>query len=227
MGKRRLYVFVDESGNHSQPDCYVVAGCWCLTDITKPSQVLKSTKRKLVSWLLNDEGAELKGEQFDAETLAHVFTSLRDAITKDDSIDQYDHPWDASSPIAYTLYDSDSELGRAITERHLGESGTGTTPQVIALASTIAPLFRFADQVNAPIRSYHVVLDDTTWERPRLTLSRMMEGIDWMPDVHFVTAKSHSTPGIQLADVAAFVRRRQLLEGTPGEVHRDLNRLRL
>lgn len=156
-----------------------------------------------------------------------MFSSLRGAVTEDDSIDQYDHPWDASSPVTYTLYDSESELGRSITERHLGESGTGTTPQVIALASAIAPLFRFENRVNAPIRSYHVVLDDTTWERPRFTLSRMLSRIDWMPDVQFVTAKSHSTPGIQLADVAAFVRRKQLRDGTPGSVHRDLNRLRL
>lgn len=227
MGQRRLYVFVDESGNHSQRDCYVVAGCWCLTDVTKPSHVLKPTKRKLASWLLSDERTELKGEKFDEGTLGHVFSSIRGAVTDDDSIDQYDHPWDANSPITYTLYDSESELGNAITERHLGESGTGTTPQVIALASVIAPLFRFERQVNAPIRSYHVVLDDTTWERPRFTLSRMMDTIDRMPDVRFVTAKSHSTPGVQLADIGAFVRRQQLREGTPGTVHRDLNRLRL
>lgn len=224
---RRLYVFVDESGNHSQRDCYVVAGCWCLTDVTEASHVLKSTKRKLTSWLLNDEGTELKGEKFDDAALCSVFSSLREALREDGSIDQYDHPWDVNSPVTYTLYDSESQLGRAITERHLGESGTGTTPQVIALASAIAPLFRLRDRVNAPIRSYHVVLDDTTWERPRFTLNRMVGRIDWMPTVQFVTAKSHSVPGIQLADVAAFVRRKHLKDGTPETVHRDLNRLRL
>lgn len=139
---RRLYVFVDESGNHSQRDCYVVAGCWCLTDVTKPSQVLKPTTRRLTNWLLNDGGSELKGERLDGEALAHVFSTIRNAVTDDDSVDQYDHPWDTDSPISYTLYDSESDLGREITERHLGESGTGTTPQVIALASAIAPLFR-------------------------------------------------------------------------------------
>ncbi|WP_135853455.1 DUF3800 domain-containing protein [Halorussus salinus] len=224
---RRLYVFVDESGNHSRRDCYVVAGCWCLTDVTKSSAVLKPTKRKLASWLSSDGDGELKGERFDDETLAHVFSTLRKAITDDESIDQYDHPWDVRSPVAYTLYDSESDLGRSIAERHLGESGTGTTPQVIALASVIAPLFRLGERVNAPIRSYHVVLDDTTWERPRLTVSRMVENIDWMPHVQFATAKSHSTPGIQLADIAAFVRRQQLTAGAPGRASRDLNDLRL
>lgn len=224
---RRLYVFVDESGSHSRRDCYVVAGCWCLTNVTRSSRVLKPTTRKLASWFLNDDGGELKGERFDDETLGHLLSTVRNTITDDESVDQYDHPWDTNSPITYTLYDSESELGQAITERHLGESGTGTTPQVIALASVIAPLFRLDEQVNAPIRSYHVVLDDTTWERPRFILSRMIDDLDWTPDVQFVTAKSHTTPGIQLADVAAFVRRKQLTEGTPGTAHRDLNRLRL
>jgi len=224
---RRLYVFVDESGNHSQRGCYVVAGCWCLTDVTNCSRVLKPTARKLASWFLDDDEDELKGERFTDGTLGHVLSTVRDTVTSDDSIDQYDHPWDANTPIAYTLYDSESELGRAITERHLGESGHGTTPQVMALASVIAPLFRLDERVNAPIHSYHVVLDDTTWERPRFTLSRLVDDIEWTPDVQFVTAKSHSTPGIQLADVAAFVRRKQLTDGTPETAHRDLTRLRL
>lgn len=81
--------------------------------------------------------------------------------------------------------------------------------------------------MNAPVRSFHVVLDDTTWERPRFTLSRIIDDLDWTPDVQFVTAKSHSPPGIQLADVAAFVRRKQLTGGVPGTGHRDLTRLRL
>lgn len=206
--ERSLYVFVDESGNHSRKDCYTVAACWCVTQRNNPTNILKPTKRKIVSKFLGDDtGQELKGEKI-TNCLNEVFYVLPSLLESDDSIHLYNLPWDEDiSAVRYTVYQSDSSLGIAISEEHLGESGTGTTPQLIALASVISPLLRMEGPEHAPISRRHVVLDDTTWERPRYTLSKIVEGIDWSPDIRFETRKSHNAPGIQLADIAAHHRR--------------------
>lgn len=213
--RRRLYVFVDESGNHSRSDCYTVAACWCVTGRDDPTEILKSTKRKIVSKYLGT-GQELKGEKI-ADVLEEVFYSLPSILREDDSINLYNLPWsntrsNGEAAVGYTIYESEGDLGLSITRDHLGESGSGTTPQLIALASVISPLLRIEGPEHARIDRRHVILDDTTWEQPRHKLSSFVGSIDWSPEISFETRKSHAAPGIQLADIAAYYRRRCLIE---------------
>lgn len=222
---RRLYVFVDESGNHSRRDCYVVAGCWCFSEIDDASRILKPTKRRIASNVLHDDSAEVKGADVDEGTLSTLLRYMENVLMDDQSIDLYNFPWTSRFPIAYTFYDSDSDVGTRIAEKHLGESARGTTPQLIALASVVSPLLRIEDQVAGSIESYHVVLDATTWERPRYTLSMIIESIDWSPDVNFVTRDSKAVPGLQLADVGANARRRRLRNGPSEDLERSLSAL--
>lgn len=213
---RRLYLFVDESGNHSQRDCYTVAACWCVTEYDDPNAILKPTVRRIQADIVGEEGAELKGEEMDAQTLTSTFQYMVGILTDDETIDAFNLPWGSGRAIGYTLYDSDSDLGIAISEEYLGESRSGTTPQLLALASVVSPLLRMDGPDHAPIDSRHVLLDATTWERARHKLSRILDQIEWVPEIFFETRHSHTTPGIQLADLAAHLRRRYIVGSADG-----------
>lgn len=212
---RRVYLYVDESGNHSRTDCYTVAGCWCISDYDTPTAVLKPTVRRLKADVLGSEKqGEIKGEKLDTSTLDSIFRYIPAAVTRDETLHTYNLPWGRNQPVGYTIYESDSDLGKCVSETYLGESRSGTTPQLLALISVVSPLLRMKGPDHAPIESRHVVLDATTWERPRFKLSTLLDGIDWVPEIQFETRRSHSVPGIQLADVAAHFRRRYLMDGT-------------
>jgi len=212
---RQVYLYVDESGNHSQTDCYTVAACWCVSEYDDPTAVLKPTIRRLKANVLDDEErGELKGERLDTGTLRSIFWRIPPIVAEDGTIDVYNLPWGRDQPVGYTIYDSDSDLGKRVSESYLGETRSGTTPQLLALVSLVSPLLRMDGADHAPIESRSVILDATTWERPRFKLSRLLDGIDWAPEIHLETRRSHTVPGIQLADLAAHFRRRYLMDGT-------------
>lgn len=150
----------------------------------------------------------------DTTTLHSIFWHIPNAVADDETVHTYNLPWGSDQPVVYTIYDADSDLGKKVSENYLGESRSGTTPQLLALVSIVSPLLRMEGPDHAPIESRHVVLDSTTWERPRFKLGSLLDGIDWAPEIHLETRQSHTIPGIQLADLAAHFRRRYLLDGT-------------
>jgi hypothetical protein len=210
-----VYLYVDESGNHSQKDCYTVAACWCVSEYDTPAEILKPTTRRLKATVLGDEErGELKGEEIDTSTLRSIFWRIPDIVTDDATVDIYNLPWGRDQPVGYTIYDADSDLGKKVSENYLGETRSGTTPQLLALVSLVSLLLRMEGPDHAPIESRHVILDATTWENPRFKLRGFLDGIDWAPEIHLETRRSHTTPGIQLADLAAHFRRQYLVDGT-------------
>ena len=212
---RRVYLYVDESGNHSRTDCYTVAACWCVSEYDMPAAVLKPTVRRLKADVLGDDTrGELKGDRLETTTLQSIFQYIPTVVVDDETVHTYNLPWGRNQPVGYTIYDGDSDLGKQVSEDYLGVARSGTTPQLLALVSIVSPLLRVDGLDHAPIESRHVFLDATTWERPRITLQRLLDGIDWAPKVHLETRQSHTTPGIQLADLAAHFRRRYLVHGT-------------
>lgn len=212
---RRVYLYVDESGNHSRRDCYTVAACWCISGYDTPTEVLKPTIRQLKADVLHDEEqGELKGERMETSTLHSIFQYIPAAVADDETVHTYNLPWGRNQPVGYTIYDADSDLGKRVSENYLGETSSGTTPQLLALVSIVSPLLRMEGPDHAPIESRHVVLDATTWEQPRFKLRGLLNTIDWAPEIHLETRQSHTTPGIQLADLAAHFRRRYLIDGT-------------
>lgn len=95
---RRLYGFVDESGNHSRCDCYTVIACWCVSDYDAPSEVLKPTKRKIASNVVEVSG-ELKGTRIEPQTVSTTIKYMENIVSEGCTIDQYNLPWGGDYPI--------------------------------------------------------------------------------------------------------------------------------
>lgn len=226
MGKR-AYVFIDESGNHTQTDCYVLAGCWCISTYSDSRKVLEPTVNRLSNNFTSVPSGELKGEKLRDSTLDSVLVYLQNVVKVDKTIARRAVPWKSGKSIAYTIYDSDSDIGLGLNEQYFGEGKAKTTAQLVGLASLISPLFRISTHTNYTIDSHHVILDATTWERASYKLSTIISSIDWCPDVQFVTKDSSNIPGIQLADIAAYARRRYLRSGDCQKGAQAIDNLRL
>lgn len=226
-----LYLFVDESNTHSPPGQYVVAGCWCLSPYERSTDVARASVDRLKSDIEGLPDGELKGEALEETTLNSVFAYLRNARRddrlQDDSLATGDVPWRGSSPLAFTTYDSDSTVLEAVARAYLGEHDDGTPPQVLALASVITPMFYLPEQTTVAIDERRVVLDAKTWERPSYTLRSLIERAEVLPTLRFRTRDSDAIPGIQLADLAANLRRRQLRNGACDAGAAALNELRV
>lgn len=150
----------------------------------------------------------------DTSTLRSLFWQIPNVVADDETVDIYNLPWGRDQPVGYTIYEADSDLGKRASEDFLGEARAGTTPQLLALISLVSPLLRMEAPAHAPIQSRHVILDATTWEKPRFKIRSLLDQIDWAPEIRLETRKSHTIPGIQLADLAAHFRRRYLIDGT-------------
>lgn len=210
-----LYVFVDESNTHSPPGQYVVAGCWCLSTYEDLHQILQPTVDRLRNNINGMPTGELKGHEIPETALDSAFAMLRNYIfsdqgLKDKSIDSGDKPWQHNGAIAFSLYDSDSSITTELATNYLGQGADGTISQVWALSSLISPLFRIEHHSTRSIEKYTVILDSSTWDRPTYVLQNRLNQITEFPTIHFETVGSHNVPGIQIADLTANIRRRQL-----------------
>lgn len=208
----RTCIFVDESGNPSRRDCYILAGVWCLTEYDDLSEILKPTRDRIANRVVDTDG-ELKGEMLETTKLDSVLVFLRKVLGEDDSIVP-NNVWGTGSSVSFTLSDVDTDTGRGIVEWHLGEStNTAVTVQLIALASVTSPLLRLSRYASVDITEFHVALDSTTWKRAGNVLQGIYSSMEWVPDVSFSYRDSRSTPGIQIADLAAHARRERLIAG--------------
>ena len=158
--------------------------------------------------------------------LNSTFAYMRNIVDQDKTINTENYPWEEYS-LAYTVYDSDSNVGQRISEQYLGEGRSQTPVQLVGLASIISPILRIGDQISSSVEGYHIVLDAKTWERPRVQLESIIQSIEWAPTVEFTIRGSNQTPGIQLADIAAYARRKRLQDGKCHLAMRYLSRLLL
>lgn len=229
---RRLNVFVDESGNHSRPDCYIVSCCWCVTEYDDPNRVLRSTKNKISDNVIypRDEpspGRELKGAEITDTKLNSAFAYLRKVGKGDGTIVTAGLPWSDRQPIRFTSYESESELGSRISQDYLGEGRSEFLDQIVGLSSAISPLFRLLARHEPNIEMGHVLLDAETWKTPSEKIESLVTPIEWIPEVRFSVHDSQAVPGIQLADIAAHMRRSFIVNGDCKEGQSYLNELRL
>lgn len=228
----RVFVFVDESGNHTRTDLYVVSGCWCFTTYTDVNRVLQPTKNRLSDNVVHDAdgpsiGREIKGAEMGHRKLDSAFAYLRKVGGMDGSITTTGLPWDDSCPIRFTTCELDSDLGTELARTYLGEGRSHVTSQVVGLVTLVSPLLRLESLSHRPIDSFHVVLDSETWRRPSRKVRGLLDGLDGVPEVEFECFDSESVPGIQLADVAAHVRRQRLRNGNCERASEALDEMRL
>ena len=106
---RYLYIFVDESGNPSSGEYYVVAGAWCISEEPNPSRTLQSTVDTLAGVADSQRESsgsvsELKGSKLPTEVLLSVIACLRNGgpAYDDTSVEHQRLPWESNPPIRFT-----------------------------------------------------------------------------------------------------------------------------
>lgn len=237
---RYLYIFVDESGNPSSGQYYVVAGAWCVSDKPNPSRALQSTVDTLAG-MVNSQGesphsvSELKGSQIPTSILPHLIESLREGPAYDDpSVKHQQLPWTGSFPIRYTIHDLNPNLGIEILKETLGGSNLSAgsphpgTLQSLSLATILNPLVQDEMISLTHIDQIKIVLDAKVWQTPAERIETGLDAVDNISsDIEFKTLDSAQTPGLQLADIAAYTWGRHLRCGDCGQGISNLNSLRI
>lgn len=144
-----LYVFVDESGNHTRRDCYVVTGCWCISPGSELGRILGPPKNRISDNVVFDTdgpspGREIKGSMTSGTKLNSTFAYVRNIVDRDRTIDTRNYPWE-TFPVAFTVYDSDSDIGRGVSRQYLDESRSQIPPQLFGLSSVVSPALRIGE----------------------------------------------------------------------------------
>ncbi len=238
---RYLYIFVDESGNVHSDEYYVVAGAWCISNEPNPSRTLQSTVDTLAE-IANSQRertqpvSELKGSQLPTEVLLNVIACLRDGgpAYDDSSVEHQQSPWTSSLPVRFTIHDLNPNLGIEILKETLGGSdlhGGSRYPEVLkslSLVTILNPLVQAEVIDLTHIDQIKVVLDAEVWQNPVERIETVRNDIDEVPEnMEFETRDSAQTPGLQLADVAAYTWGRQLRCGDCGRGVSQLDELRI
>jgi hypothetical protein len=238
---RYLYIFVDESGNPSSGEYYVVAGAWCISEEPNPSRTLQSTVDTLAGMANSQRKStqpvsELKGSKLPTEVLLSVIECLRDGgpAYDDTSVEHQRLPWKNNPPIRFTIHDLNPNLGIEILHETLGESKLGEVSshpevlQTLSLATVLNPLVQ-AEMISLThIDQIKIVLDAEVWQNPAERIESVRNDIDEVPEnMEFETRDSAQTPGLQLADVAAYTWGRQLRCGDCGRGVSQLDELRI
>ena len=206
-----LYICVDESGNHSQDSCYVVAGCWFVSERTRVSDVLTPTKDKLLDGLKRLKSSskppnELKGAAMRPAELSHTVSELTNEVYNDKTIIGRT-PWRQEYPVGFTGTTLNGELFRSAVEDYHGRLTGLELLQVAAISSVLNPVFHTSTDLSI-VDSVRVVFDATTWKRVSDHTKQFVDDQKFT----FETRDSRSVPGIQFADLAAYSWRRQETE---------------
>lgn len=227
MSDLKLYIFIDESGNHSQGKNYAVAASWCVSRRTRTTNVLQSTRDSVAEHI--GVSGELKGSKTRPEDLDSVLPVLLDYGYDDGSISHSPVPWATSQPIRHTIHDVNPEVGKKIIGDLTGNPlDAPVTIQTLALASLLNPLF-YPERLNeSEFSKTKVVLDAETWRRPADNLQEAIESVNpAAPDnLSFETRDSDSTPGIQISDLTAYSWLRHRKRGDCTESARAVNKRR-
>ena len=226
------YVFVDESGNHTADDCYVVSGCYCVSSSADPSRVLQPTRDRILNYVVegrpqSSPQRELKGTRLSNTTLDAVFSLVDKAVHDDPTLDNGHIPWVRESPIRFALHDSHGAVGRDVLSNYVSDSESHRPIQILALAIVLNPLLWTEYRSRTRLDRYHVVLDAPAWKEATKKVEDVFETYSWIPEFEFSIGESRSIPGIQRADMAAHARRTYVMTDDCAQASRKLDKFRI
>lgn len=204
MGRRFLYIFIDESGNPASGSYYTLAGSWCVSTETNAGHVLSATKNKCLACLQSGI-PELKGSKLAPETLDLLHSSLSNFAHEDQSIESQGPRWTARQPIRHTLYNVTPAVAHEVAYDLANiEHGRTELLKTMALIGVLDPIF-YGSRVG-DFSEIRVVLDSNTWQNAAGRLDSALDGVeDLVPSkIEFSTRDSKSTPGIQISDMTAY-----------------------
>jgi hypothetical protein len=228
-----LYIFVDESGNPSRDDYYVVTGCWCVSDERNSRTVLDPTVQRLMNIAegvlrSTDTVSELKGASLPTEVLTAVIESIDEVWYDDSTIPHTALPWETAYPARFSIAQSNPQATQEAISGLLGNQlDAPKTLKLMLLISILDPLFRPELIEYGEIDSIEVVLDADVWKAPAAYASDAFDEVGEVPvEVSFATGSSEKTPGLQLADLGAYSWARHHRKGDCRSVIKTIDRYR-
>lgn len=228
---------MDESGNHSQDDYFVVAGCWGISDRSKPTEVFDPTVQRLSSLATQARGgdpiSELKGSQLSPDILEALLQTLLEDAVDDQTLRQDQQLWQRNLPFRYSITCTQPLVLTEILSDEIGnELQAMEAVKSTMLLSVIDPVFRTGRLTALTVDKVVVVLDSEMWQSPAKSLKRAIARTDDIDEpavcdpteIQFKTVDSVQAPGIQLADLAAYSWARYLREGDYSVAVETINR---
>lgn len=227
-----LHVFIDESGSHTQGKCYSVAGCWCLSDRSDPGSVLSPTKNKLseiTDATLQDSNpvSELKGNSLPNHVIDSLLSSLISCAYEDKTIAS-PWPWTEDLPLRYSVKEVNPDVANHIVGDALGSRlDAPEMLQTIILTSVLNPMLHMEEIDSANIDNMKVILDAEIWQNPADRVLDALNSVGDVPEnIGFEIKDSKATPGIQLADIAAYSWNNNILRGNCRNARQSVHSLR-
>lgn len=205
MGQTNLYVFVDESGNHSQGPNFTLAGTWCFSKCNRAGRVLVQTKDRALDLIDRAGAPELKGSQLSTQELDQLVSCFDHFACSDDTVCHREE-WIGGPAIGATIHTVDPSAAREVIEATTGERlSAPELIQSMSLLQVLNPVFSLRHRSGSPLGKIEVVLDSKTWDRPISRVSPHFQSVAGTTSgVKFNTADSKETPGIQLSDLIAY-----------------------
>lgn len=217
---RTLYGFIDESGNPSSGNYYVVACCWCLSERNSPNEVLRSSLDTLLETAEDlrhnpEPLGELKSSSLPPAVLENLFEGFVPEIGYDDpTITVARPPWERAQPFRYSIHSLNPDVGNEILRGVLGNHGTSVRAlKTLSLASVLNPVFVDNRIDNNVFDDLSVVLDADVWKGPAESLKEALDIVDVNLQVEFRTMDSRAVPGLQMADLGAYTWARHMRSG--------------
>lgn len=206
-----LYVFIDESGNPTDGDYYVVSGTWCVSDRNRINEILLPTVENLASLAESqlhtlELDGELKGASLPTEVVEKLVCCLDDYPYDDRTITGYNLPWQVSHPLRFSVHDVNPDLGlEALDNIFSTPLSSPKALKTLSLASALNPVFSANRLDSRWFDDVQVVLDADVWTNPAKEIERGLGLVEEeLPEMSFNTRDSEAVPGLQIADLAAF-----------------------
>ena len=226
-----LYVFVDESGNENRGDYYSVAGCWCVSSERNFTAVLDPTVQRLTDVAeatLHDPSpvTELKGASLPTDVINAVFDSFETVTYDDSTVPHTAVPWAPAYPVRFSTTTINPAIGSTAIADIVGtELDAPKTLKLVLLISVLDPLFRSELLDPSVFDEVQIILDATVWKNPAQHAQGAVDEIGYSSaDVSFRIEDSKRTPGLQLADLAAYSQTRHLRKGDCKSVVESIDR---
>lgn len=228
-----LYVFIDESGNENRGDYYSVAGCWCVSSERNFTAVLDPTVQRLMDVAestLHDSSpiAELKGASLPTDVITAVFESFETISYDDSTVPHTAVPWEPAYPVRFSTATINPTIGRTAIADIVGtEVDAPKALKLLLLISVLDPLFRSELLDPSLFDDVRIILDATVWQNPAQHARDAFDEVGYSTaDISFDIENSKRTPGLQLADLAAYSWTRHLRKGDCNTIVEQIDRYR-
>ncbi|MCL9818384.1 DUF3800 domain-containing protein [Natronocalculus amylovorans] len=223
-----LHVFIDESGQHHKGEHYTLAACWAVSnyDNNNSDGVLDPTKQRLLSQI-DHNYSELKGQRLDHGDYQWVISNIESLSYKDNTVFTSPSLWRSASPIQASFHDLQPDVAVASIQSLVGKGrDSKNSVHLLALVSVLSPIFKPHIQSAAEIDNIRITLDGNIWTQAAGAFESGLKSAGYSGHpITVVTADSKQYPGIQFADLFAYVWRQNKIDGQYSDLIKQVESL--